>query len=125
LLACPFTFTTTGPVPAVAGTEVTIRLGPQLVGVAETPLKVTVLDPCVAPKFEPLMATEVPAGPDEGVRLEMEGPIEKETPLLEILPTVTNTRPVVAPDGTGTVIFVFPQAVGDACTPLKVTVLAP
>src|ERR1700747_2868800 len=84
-----------------------------------------VLDPCVAPKFDPLITTEVPAGPETGVRLDIDGPREKETPLLEIPPTDTCTRPVVAPDGTGTVILVLLQAEGDARTPLKVTVLDP
>ena len=41
----------------------------QLVAVAVTPLKVTVLVPCVAPKFVPLMVTAVPTAPVLGVRL--------------------------------------------------------
>ena len=36
------------------------RLPIQLVGVAATPLKVTVLAPCVVPKFCPTIVTTVP-----------------------------------------------------------------
>lgn len=45
----------------------------QLVGVAVTPLKVTVLSPCVAPKLEPLTVTEVPIEPLAGDRFAMLG----------------------------------------------------
>ncbi|PYU04640.1 MAG: hypothetical protein DMG33_13380 [Acidobacteria bacterium] len=45
----------------------------QLVGVAVAPLKLTVLAPCVAPKFAPLIVTEVPTGPEAGERLVMLG----------------------------------------------------
>ncbi len=51
--------------------------------------------------------------------------MENEIPLLEIPPTVTSTRPVVAPDGTAAVMLESLQAEGTAGTPLKVTVLAP
>ena len=37
--------------------------------VAAVPLNVTVLVPCVAPKFAPAIVTAVPTGPDAGVRL--------------------------------------------------------
>jgi hypothetical protein len=46
----------------------------QLVGVAAVPLNVTVLVPCVEPKFAPAIVTEVPTGPDVGERLAMLGP---------------------------------------------------
>ena len=39
----------------------------QILGVAATPLKVTVLVPCVAPNPVPLMVTEVPTAPELGV----------------------------------------------------------
>ena len=45
----------------------------QLVGVAAVPLNVTVLVPCVAPKFVPVIVTEVPTAPDVGFRLVMLG----------------------------------------------------
>ena len=43
----------------------------QLVGVAAAPLNFTVLVPCAAPKFAPLIVTGVPTGPDVGFRLVM------------------------------------------------------
>jgi hypothetical protein len=49
----------------------------------------------------------------------------KLTPLLEPLETVTTTFPLEAPPGTGTVMPVALQAVGNAVVPLKVTVLLP
>ena len=47
---------------------------PQLVTDAVVPLKVTVLLPCDVPKFEPVIVTDVPTGPDVGERLDMVGP---------------------------------------------------
>ena len=61
--------TTTFPVVAPEGTVTPRLVGLQLVAVAVTPLKVTVLLPCVAPKFVPLMVTAVPTAPELGVRL--------------------------------------------------------
>ena len=43
LLACPDTVTTTGPVVAFAGAGTTMLVSLQLVGLAVTPLNVTVL----------------------------------------------------------------------------------
>lgn len=124
LLDCPPAVTITGPVVALEGTGTTIWLGPQFVGVVETPLNVTVLCPCVAPKFCPLIVTDVAVGPEEGETTEIDGANEKETPLLEIPPKVTTTRPVVA-EGAGTVMLELLQAEGAAGTPLKETVLLP
>ena len=45
----------------------------QLVGVPVVPLNVTVLVPCDAPKFVPVMVTAVPTGPEVGFKLEMVG----------------------------------------------------
>jgi hypothetical protein len=39
-------------------------VGPQLVGVPAVPLNFTVLVPCVAPKFVPVIVTDVATGPD-------------------------------------------------------------
>jgi hypothetical protein len=101
----------------------------QLVGVAAVPLKVTVLVPCVAPKFVPVIVTGVATGPELGLRLVMVGPpatvTVNVTPLLAKPPTVTTTLPVVAPAGTGAVMLVALQLVGVAAVPLKVTVLVP
>jgi hypothetical protein len=54
------------PVVAPFGTVVTTAVELQLEVVAETPLKATALVPFVAPKFVPLIVTEVPTGPDVG-----------------------------------------------------------
>jgi len=100
----------------------------QLVGVAVVPLNVTVLVPCVAPKFAPVIVTEVPTTPDVGFRLVMLGAgavTVKLTPLLATPPTVTTTLPVVAPVGTGTTMLVALQLVGVPVVPLNFTVLVP
>lgn len=99
----------------------------QLEGMLKTPLKVTVLEPCVAPKLEPPIVTDVPTVPDAGLKLVMPGGTStvNATPLLATPPTVTTTLPVVAPDGTETTMLVAFQLVGDASVPLNVTVLEP
>ena len=65
--------TTTGPVVAPEGTGTTIVVALQLVGVANVPLNVMVLLPCVAPKLVPATETEVPIGPEVGDRSVIEG----------------------------------------------------
>src|SRR5262249_56892016 len=97
------------------------------VGVAVVPLNLTVLVPCVAPKFVPVIVTDVATGPLVGDRLVMLGGTVtvKVTPLLARLLTVTTTLPVVEPAGTGTTMLVADQPVGVAAVPLKVTVLPP
>jgi len=127
LLATPPTVTTTFPVVAPEGTGTTMLVLPQVVGDAVVLLNVTVLVPCVEPKFAPLMVTEVPTGPVVGLKLLMIGAelTVKVTPLLATPPTVTTTFPVVAPEGTGTTMLVLLQLVGDAVTLLNVTVLVP
>ena len=70
LLVMPPTVTTTLPVVAPEGTGTTMLVALQLVGVAAMPLNVTVLDPCEAPKFVPVMVTDVPTGPDDTLRPE-------------------------------------------------------
>ena len=61
LLATPPTVTNTFPVVAPAGTGTTMLVALQLViGVDEVPLNVTVLVPCVAPKFVPVIVTDAP-----------------------------------------------------------------
>jgi hypothetical protein len=64
LLATLPTVTTTLPVVAPAGTGVTMLVALQLVGVDATPLNLTVLVPCVAPKFTPAIVTDAPTNPD-------------------------------------------------------------
>lgn len=73
LVVRPPTVTTTLPVVAPVGTETTIVVALQLVGVAAVPLKVTALVPCVAPKLVPVIATEVPTGPEVGERVVIVG----------------------------------------------------
>jgi hypothetical protein len=88
----------------------------------------TVLVPWVAPKFAPVIVTEVPTNPEVGFKLVILGGgsvTVKFTPLLATPPTVTTTFPVVAPAGTGTTIPVALQLVGVAAVPLNFTVLVP
>jgi hypothetical protein len=128
LLATPATVTTTFPVVAPDGTGTVMLVALQLVGVPAVPLNVTVLDPCVAPKFTPVIVIEEPMGPDALLRVEILGLVEvtvKATPLLATALTMTTTLPVVAPLGTGTAMLVEVQPVGAAATPLNVTVLVP
>jgi len=81
----------------------------------------------VAPKFVPVIVTEVPTTPDVGFRLVMLGGTRtvKFTALLATPPTVTTTLPVAAPVGTGTAMLVALQLVGVAAVPLNLTVLVP
>src|SRR5260370_1453402 len=128
LLASPSTVTTTLPVVAPLGTGATMLVALQLVGAAAIPLNDTVLVPCVAPKFAPLIVTDAPTNPEAGFKLAMLGAgtvTVKLPPLLATPPTVTTTLPVVAPVGTGTTTLVALQLVGTAATPLNFTVLVP
>src|ERR1700731_4648452 len=125
LLGTPPTVTTTFPVVAPAGTEVARLVALQLVTVAVVPLNVTVLVPCVDPKFVPVIVTAVPTGPAFGERLVMPGVTVKFTPLLGTPPTVTTTFPVLAPLGTEVARLVALQLVTVAVVPLNVTVLVP
>ena len=123
----PLTVTNTGPVVAPVGTGTTMLPVLHEVRVAELPLNVTALVPWLAPKFAPAMVTEVPTGPEVGLKLVMlgGGVTVKTTPLLATPRTVTTTFPVVAPLGTTTemVVPVKPKTV--AAVPLNVTVLLP
>jgi hypothetical protein len=130
LLATPPTVTTTvaGPAELTFGTPTRMLEGPQVVGAAGIPLNVTVLEPCVVPKFAPLIVMPYPTREEVGVKKVMfggGGVIVKATGLLAIPPTVTTTFPVAAPAGTGSTMFVALQFVGVAGVPLNVTVLEP
>src|SRR5712692_73296 len=128
LLATPPTVTTTLPVVAPVGTGAAMLVPLQLVGVANVPLNVTVLLPCVAPKFVPVIVTDVPTAPDVGFKFVMLGADDvtvKLAPLLATPPTVTTTFPVVAPVGTGAAMLVELHLAGVANVPLNVTVLLP
>jgi hypothetical protein len=130
LLATPPTVTTTLPVLAPAGTGATMLVALQLVGVAAVPLNFTVLDPCDEPKFVPVIVTEVPAAPEAGLTLVIDGEGAVVTvnviPLLATPPTVTTTLPGVAPLGTTTPMLVGPQLLaGAASVTLNFIVLVP
>jgi hypothetical protein len=127
LLGMPATVTTMLPVIAPAGTGTAMLVALQLVGVAAVPLNMTVLVPCVAPRFAPAIVTAAPTGPEAGFKLLMLGGTAtvNATPLLARLPTITTTFPVAAPAGTGAMIVVVFQLVGVAAMPLNVTALVP
>jgi hypothetical protein len=74
LLGTPFTVTTTTPVKALLGTGTTMLVGPQLLGAAGTPLKVTVLAPWVDPKFAPEIVTGAFGAAEAGEIPVMVGP---------------------------------------------------
>src|SRR5437016_13675836 len=104
LLETPLTLTTTFPVVAPAGTGTAMFVALQLVGVVAVPLNVTVLEPCVDPKFVPVIVTGVPTAPDVtdkfvilGVRRTAKSTPFPSTPLFR-----STTFPVVAPLGTVT-----------------------
>ena len=118
----------TGPVVAPDGTGTPMLVALHDVGVAETPLNVTVLVFCVAPKLAPVIVTDVPTAPELGVRVLIIGvgkTTVKLTPLLATPDTATTTFPAVAPLGTGAAMLVELQLVGVAAVPLNVTVLVP
>jgi len=75
LLATPPTLTTTFPVVAPVGTVVAMLVVLQLVTAAAVPLNVTVLVPCVDPKFVPVIVTPAPAAPVVGARLVIPGEV--------------------------------------------------
>jgi len=127
LLATPETVTTTFPVVAPLGTLAAMLVALQLVAVAVVPLNFTVLLPWLDPKFVPVIVTEAPTAPDVGDKLPMLGVARtvKLTPLLFTPPANTRMFPVVAPDGTGTLILVALQLVGVPAVPLNLTVLLP
>jgi hypothetical protein len=113
LLATPPTVTTTLPVVAPLGTGATILVALQLVGTAVAPLNLTVLDPCVAPKFVPLIVTEVPANPDVGLKPLIPGAV-----LPELL-TPTTTPALLAELFEVSVATAF-----SVCAPLAVFVVS-
>jgi hypothetical protein len=107
--------------------DVSLQLEIEVAGV---PLKVTVLAPCVEPKFVPAIVTVAPTAPVlverpliVGVGRTVNGDPALTTPL-----TVTTTLPdPVAPDGTVATMDVLLQLVIEAVVvvPGKVTVLVP
>src|SRR5436853_342063 len=96
-------------------------VAPQAVTEAVVPLNFTVLDPCVDPKFDPVIVTDALTAPEVGDRLVMlgVGKTVKLEPLLSTPLACTTTLPVVAPVGTGTPMLVAVQLVGVAVVPLN------
>ena len=94
---------------------------------ADVPLNFTELEPCVAPKFVPVIVTGAPAAPlvGESDVMVAVGTTVNVGPVAVAPPTVTLTVPVVAPAGTVVTMLEFDQVVGVAAVPLKLTVLAP
>jgi hypothetical protein len=85
------------------------------VAVAGIPPNVTVLEPCVAPKFVPATVTDVPIGPDAGVRLVIAGAVTVATGF-------TSTRLRLKASVVGAVSFIVMAValagtnVGTCCT---------
>jgi hypothetical protein len=127
LLFTPLANTTTFPVVAPDGTVTPMLVALQLVTLAAVPLKLTVPDPCVDPKFVPVIVTAAPTAPVVIDRLVMLGAetTVKFTPLLFTPLANTTTFPVVAPDGTVTPMLVALQLVTLAAVPLNLTVPLP
>jgi hypothetical protein len=126
LLATPPTVTTTLPVVAVDGTIAVIAVGVQVLNTLAAPApNFTVLPAELLPNPLPLMVTVLPTAPDVMERLVMLTTV-KLTPLPATPPTVTTTLPVVAPEGTVTLMLVVVHTdAAAAATPLNFTVLEP
>jgi hypothetical protein len=113
LLATPPTVTITFPAVAPFGTGATIVVELQLVGVATVPLNVTVLVPCVEPKFAPAIVTEVPTGPEFGVRLAMPG-VEAELTIKSLnMAALADCGPAALESITVTEKVLVPAEVGE------------
>src|SRR5260370_32638227 len=127
LLATPDTVTTTLPVFSFNDTAATEIYALSLHDALPISLNCTVLVPWVAPKFVPVMVTDVPTAAEVGDKPVMLGAATtaKLIPLLATPDTVTTTLPVVAPAGTGATMLVALQLVGVASVPLNCTVLVP
>lgn len=82
----PGAVTEMGPVVAVAGTVTTICVVVAETIVAETPLKLTLFWPAVAPNPVPLIVTEVPTTPFCGVNEMMESWLEFPRVMERIFP---------------------------------------
>src|ERR1700722_20450385 len=94
LLACPPTVTTTLPVVAPAGTSVVMLVALQLVGEAVVPLNVRVLPLCVAPKFVPVIVTDVPTAAGFGWIFVMPGEMGEPARLPTMGVTTGEARPI-------------------------------
>jgi hypothetical protein len=106
----------------------------QFVGAAVVPLNVTVLVPCVLPKFAPLIVTEIPTDPEVGFTLVIAG-AEVPVPASDIaigtalalfvmlrLPT---REPVAVGEKTTFATQLFPGVKGEDATQLSVSEKSP
>jgi len=127
LLAIPPAVIITFPVVAPVGTVTIIPVELQLLAVADVPLKVTVLLPCVAPKLVPVIRTVLPTTPEAGDKLVMPGVCKtvNAAKLLFSPFTCTITLPVIAPVGTENTICDEDQLDGVPVVPLIATELEP
>ncbi len=125
LVATLFTVITTLPVVAPDGTGATMEVALQLATPAVLPLNLTVFVPWVEPNPLPVIVMDAPTAPLFGERALMFGVTVNLTPLLEEVPPVTTTLPVVAALGTVATILLELQLVAVAVTPLNLTVLVP
>ena len=118
-------FTAIGPVVTPLGATTVSCVGVAEFTTADTPLKVTVLLAAVGLNPVPLMVTTVAAEPFPGLNPVITGAVPK-VKLLELVPvsapTVTVTKPVVAPAGRVAVNWVDDAAVTAAATPLNLTI---
>src|SRR5215469_11073988 len=105
----PSGVTTTGPDVALVGTGATMLLLVQVE--IFDPMLLKVAPPKTLPKLNPPIVTLVPELPLAGVRLLMNGPTMKLTPLLCKPPLLTTTLPLVAELGTAAVTLVSDQLV--------------
>lgn len=117
----------TGPDVAFWGTvAVTLFVLQELV-LATVPLNLTMLDPWLAPKPEPMSVTEPPTASEFGARLFMTGvicdAIVKYIALLafRVGPTRTAIGPVTAPDGIVTLMDVSLHEFTGTCMSLRTT----
>ena len=128
LLGTEFTVTVTGPDVTLLGATAVIELPFQtVIEAGGAPLKDTVLLPCVLPKFDPEIWTDVPDTPDDGVKLVTLGVGIKVNELFELrVPsrlTETLRLPGVRFEGTTTVNEVEVQLTGFTEIPAKNTVV--
>lgn len=114
------------PVSVPVGTGTTMLVLLQLVGLAlPVPENVTEPNPWLAPKFVPLIVTEVPMVAAEGEMPVIVGSIVNWKFSFVIPSTVTVKIPEDALLGTGTMMVVGLQLVGVAVIPLNCTTLVP
>ena len=101
------TVTVIAPLVAPVGTEVVMLVVVLAVTVAAVPLNLTVLLAEVVLKFVPVIVTEVPNGPEVGLKEEIVGVGRNVNPVSVAVPpgVVTDTFPD-APDATTAVMLV-------------------